>query len=134
MATTATPMSDAILVVGCGSIGERHLRCLQRTGRSEVAACDNNPALLQRITGQYHVAGFADLNAALASRRFDGVVICTPAHTHLGIASKALQHGAGLLIEKPLSTGLDAVPATRDEIAKAGKFVGVAYVYHFMPW
>lgn len=127
-------MSDAILVVGCGSIGERHLRCLLRTGRAEVCACDNNDALLRRITGQYKVPGFPGLEAALASRHFDGVVICTPAHTHLALASKALQRGAGLLIEKPLSTGLETVPAVRDEIARAGKFVGVAYVYHFMPW
>ena len=92
-------MSDAILVVGCGSIGERHLRCLQRTGRASVTACDANAALLHRITQQYGVEGFTDLNAALAARRHDGVVICTPAHTHLDIALTALRHGAGLLIE-----------------------------------
>src|ERR1035437_347420 len=28
-----------ILVIGCGSIGERHLRCFQRTGRAELFAC-----------------------------------------------------------------------------------------------
>jgi len=32
-------MNDEILVVGCGSIGERHLRCLQRTGRAKLTAC-----------------------------------------------------------------------------------------------
>ncbi|MBI3880099.1 MAG: Gfo/Idh/MocA family oxidoreductase [Verrucomicrobia bacterium] len=127
-------MSDEILVVGCGSIGERHLRCLQRTGRARVTACDANAALLQRITAQYQVAGFADLQAALAAQRFAGLVICTPAHTHLDLALAGLRHGAGLLIEKPLSTSLENSAAVRDEIAKSGKLVGVAYVYHFMPW
>jgi predicted dehydrogenase len=127
-------MSDAILVVGCGSIGERHLRCLQRTGRAIVTACDANPTLLRRVTQQYQVTGFGDLDAALSAGRYDGIVIGTPAHTHLDIASLGLRHGAGLLVEKPLSTGLEKTPAIRDEIAKAGRFVGVAYVYHFMPW
>jgi predicted dehydrogenase len=127
-------MSTSILVIGCGSIGERHLRCFQATGRAVVSACDANPALLGKIAGQYGVTVFADLPAALSVGSFDGFVICTPAQSHLEIALTGLRHGAGLLIEKPLSTSLEKVPAVRDAIAKAGKFVGIAYVYHFMPW
>lgn len=127
-------MSDEILVVGCGSIGERHLRCLQRTGRASVTACDANPALLERIAQQYRVSAFPDLPSALAARRYAGLVLCTPAHTHLDLALLGLAHGGGLLIEKPLGTALEKVPVVREEIARSGKFVGVAYVYHFMPW
>ncbi|MEO6740629.1 MAG: Gfo/Idh/MocA family oxidoreductase [Chthoniobacteraceae bacterium] len=127
-------MTDDILVVGCGSIGERHLRCFQRTSRARVAVCDANTALLDRVAGQYQVDHFPTLDAALDARRYTGIVICTPAHTHLDIALAGLRHGAGLLIEKPLSTGLEKVPAVQAEIARSGKFVGIAYVYHFMPW
>jgi predicted dehydrogenase len=127
-------MSISILVIGCGSIGERHLRCFRATGRAVVAACDSNAALLDRIASQYQVAVFADLHAALAANRYDGFVICTPAQAHLDIATLGLEHGAGLLIEKPLDTGLDKVPEVGREIARSGKFVGIAYVYHFMPW
>jgi len=127
-------MSDAILIVGCGSIGERHLRCFQRTGRAEVSACDANAPLLQRVLAQYGVPGFADFNAALAARQYSGIVICTPAHTHIDLALAALQHGAGVFIEKPLSTGLANVEDLRKAVAKSGRFVAVAYVYHAMPW
>jgi predicted dehydrogenase len=127
-------MTDEILVVGCGSIGGRHLRCLQRTGRARVSACDSNGDLLRRVSEQYGVAAFPGLDAALAGRRFDGMVICTPAPSHLDIALAGLRHGAGLLIEKPLSTAMEKVAAVREEIARSGKFAGVAYVYHFMPW
>ena len=127
-------MTDDILIVGCGSIGERHLRCFQSTGRTQVAVCDANAELLKRVTGQYRVAGFSSLDAALDARRYTGIVICTPAQTHLDIARAGLRHGAGLLIEKPLGTGLEKVPAVQAEIARAGKFIGIAYVYHFMPW
>lgn len=123
----------AILVIGCGSIGERHLRCLQHTGRAEVFACDTNGTLLQKMQTEYRVATFGNLKDALAMRKFDGAVICTPANTHISIARTVVQHGAALLIEKPLSVGLDGVAELQNEIAASGKFAGVAYVYHFIP-
>lgn len=126
-------MAKHILVVGCGSIGERHLRCFVKTGRAHLTACDTNPALLQKIQQEYQVPGFASLPAALASQVFDGVVICTPAHTHIGIALTALRAGSGLLIEKPLSTGFEQIDDLQRELARAGEFVGIAYVHHFMP-
>jgi predicted dehydrogenase len=127
-------MTHNILIVGCGSIGERHLRCFQKTGRAVVSLCEANAALRERIAKLYEVASFPDLAAALAGSRFDGFVIATPAHTHLDLARIGLEHGAGLLIEKPLDTALDKALAFRDEARQAGRFLGVAYVYHFMPW
>lgn len=127
-------MSDAILIIGCGSIGERHLRCFQKTGRADVSACDANAALLQRVAAQYGVPGFTDFNDALATSRYDGIVICTPAHTHIGLALAALRHGAGVFIEKPLSTGLAQVDELRNAAVMSGRFTAVAYVYHAMPW
>ena len=127
-------MNTSILVVGCGSIGERHLRCFQRTGRATVAVCDSNRALLTKVAGQYGAQLHESLEDALAARRYDGIVICTPAQTHLDIALAGLRHGAGLLIEKPLDVSLAKVSGVRDAIARAGTYVAVAYVYHAMPW
>lgn len=124
-------MSKNILIIGCGSIGERHLRCLLRAKRAEVAVCETNPELRARVAREYSVAGFASLQDARV--RFDGVIICTPAHTHVALALEALRHNAALLIEKPLSTGFDQIDELKAAVAKSGKFTGVAYVYHFIP-
>lgn len=126
-------MKKRVLVIGCGSIGERHLRCLLRTGGAQVVACDSKEFLLERMRKEYAVATFVSLEAALASQKFEGVVICTPAHTHIAIALKAIRTGAGLLIEKPLSVGFDQLDELQKEIAKTKRFVGVAYIYHFTP-
>jgi predicted dehydrogenase len=126
-------MNKQILIVGCGSIGERHLRCFLKTGRAEVSACDMNPALLEKMRQEYSVPAFNELKEALVSKKFDGVAICTPAHTHIGIARTMIQQGSALLIEKPLSVGFEGIDDLKNEIAKAKKFVGVAYVFHFMP-
>jgi predicted dehydrogenase len=126
-------MTHRILIVGCGSIGERHLRCFQRTGRAELASCDVNESLLATICQRYQVPGFRDASAALAAGPYQGVVVCSPAHTHVGIAVQSLGHGAGVLMEKPLSTRIDHVDALRSAATAAGRFAAVAYVYHFIP-
>lgn len=122
------------LIIGCGSIGERHLRCFQKTGRCSVAACDTNPTLLATIKERYGVEVFASLDAALAEAQFDSVVICTPAHLHLPIAIKLLNLRLHVFIEKPLAIDTALVPQVREAIAQAQRFVAVAYVYHLMPW
>lgn len=122
------------LIIGCGSIGERHLRCFQKTGRCSVAACDTNPTLLATIKERYGVQVFSSLDAALAEAQFDSVVICTPAHLHLPIATKLLNLRLHVFIEKPLAIDTALVPQVREAIAQAQRFVAVAYVYHLMPW
>jgi predicted dehydrogenase len=126
-------MKPKILVIGCGSIGERHLRCFQRTGRAQMFACESNAALLQKITQQYQVTGFPDVAAALQAERFDGVAVCVPANLHIGIALQCYRQGAALLIEKPLCTKLGEVEELRQEIARRKQFLRVAFVYHFQP-
>jgi predicted dehydrogenase len=126
-------MSLPILVVGCGSIGERHLRCFQRTGRALVLACEPNPALRDHMARDYRVETFASLDDALAARQFGGVVVATPAHTHLELAAKAVAHGAAVLIEKPLGTTTAGVETFIRQAQRSGRFAAVAYVYHAVP-
>jgi predicted dehydrogenase len=122
----------SILVVGCGSIGERHLRCFQKTGRAQVTACDANPVLLQTMATQYGASIFTDYAAALREP-FDAVVICTPAHLHVPFALQALCAGKHVLIEKPLSQSLTGVEELLQTHASSGRQVAVAYVYHVFP-
>lgn len=124
----------SVLIIGCGSIGERHLRCFQKTGRSIVTACDSNPTLLAAMQERYGAATFDSLDSALAEGRFDAAVVCTPAHLHLPMTMKLLRAGLHVFIEKPLAIDTALVAETRRAIAQAARFVAVAYVYHNMPW
>lgn len=123
----------SVLVIGCGSIGERHLRCFQKTGRARVTACDASPVILENMAKTYHVETTANWEAALAQFEFDAVVICTPAHLHVPLAVKILRGNRHVLIEKPLSqsvAGVDELLRARDE---SGRQAAVAYVLHVMP-
>lgn len=123
-----------LLVLGCGSIGERHLRCFLNTGRTTIAVCDTNRQLVKEVSERYQVPGFANLAEAETEFKASAWVICTPAQTHLPLALRGLAAGCHLLIEKPLAVETDLVAEVRNAITKAGKHVALAYVYHAMPW
>ncbi|WP_221031950.1 Gfo/Idh/MocA family protein [Actomonas aquatica] len=125
--------SHSALIIGCGSIGERHLRCFQQTGRATVIACEANPSLLERITADYAVPGISDWQRLAPDERIDCAIICTPAPSHVEIARALLARGIHVLIEKPLSHSLqdvDSLIAARD---RSGCQAGVAYVYRVFP-
>ncbi|MDB6167591.1 MAG: hypothetical protein JWM88_455 [Verrucomicrobia bacterium] len=118
-----------ILIIGCGSIGERHVRCFQKTGRADVTACDANPALLQRMVDTYQVPVASDWKVALGGN-FEAVVICTPAPLHVPMATAALDAGRHVLVEKPLSHSLDGVDELFRARERSGRQIAVAYVLH----
>ncbi|MBL9200131.1 MAG: Gfo/Idh/MocA family oxidoreductase [Opitutaceae bacterium] len=121
------------LIVGCGSIGERHLRCFQHTGRTRLTACDTSPALREKMAATYGVPAVADAAEAIAGGTHDTVVICTPAHIHVPLAIRALRAGLHVLIEKPLSTSLAGVDDLLRAHAESGRQAAVAYVLHAHP-
>ncbi len=122
-----------VLVVGVGSIGERHLRCLQKTGRTELGLCEINEELRGRVAGTYGVAAsFPNLDRAL-EQSWDAAVIAVPAHLHIPIALRLAQAGIGLYIEKPLATSLAGVDDLRKLVREKGLPCAVAYVYRAHP-
>jgi predicted dehydrogenase len=98
-----------ILVIGAGSIGERHIRCFLRTGRAKVSVCEIDRALLGRMEKDYDVSRtYEDLGDSLSSNP-KAVVIATPSDLHIPMAIQAVEAGCHLLIEKPLSTNFSGV-------------------------
>ncbi|MDI1334902.1 MAG: Gfo/Idh/MocA family oxidoreductase [Lacunisphaera sp.] len=121
------------LIIGCGSIGERHLRCFQNTGRSKLTACDTSAGLLEEMARKYKVPTSSNWAKAVASEEFDTVVVCTPAHLHIQMALLALQSGKHVLIEKPLSHTLQGIPELLQARDALGRQAAVAYVLHLYP-
>jgi len=122
-----------VLVIGVGSIGERHVRCFQATGRTEVSICERNDALRERIAVSYNVRqAYADLDFALADSH-DAVVICTPAQLHIPMAQQCAQADLHLLIEKPLAITPDGVERLQQTVAERKLACSVAYVTRMHP-
>jgi predicted dehydrogenase len=96
------------LVIGCGSIGEKHIRNLKSPLAREVIACDIREERRRLIKKRYSIETYDDIEKALA-QQVSAVLICTPTSTHIPIALAAAKRGLHLFIEKPLSHTLDGI-------------------------
>lgn len=120
-----------VLIVGGGSIGERHLRCVNQVGAERVSLCDTNDTIRKDLAERYPLSKvFADIGKA-AQHEWDAVAICTPAHLHVQHALKLLPSTRAMLIEKPLAISLDGLEPLLE--AAREKPVGVAYVMRGHP-
>jgi predicted dehydrogenase len=122
-----------VLIIGVGSIGERHLRCFQTTGRADIGFVEINDALRRTIAERYAVAhAYPELDAALAFRPVVAV-IATPAPLHVPLATRLAERGIHLLIEKPLSICADGVDRLEEVVRARRVTAAVAYVYRCNP-
>ena len=83
-----------LLVVGVGSIGERHVRCFQAAGQVRLSVCDTDRQLLGRVAERYGIERtYTDFDAALGDTHH-AAVIATPAHLHIPMAKRLVEAGA----------------------------------------
>jgi predicted dehydrogenase len=118
------------LVVGCGSIGERHIKNLKSISAGQIIVSDINSKRLNNIKKKYRLLGFNDYQKAL-DQQPDAVLVCSPPSSHIPISIDAVKNNAHLFIEKPLSNTMNKV----DELLQCAKrrklIVFVGYNFRF---
>jgi predicted dehydrogenase len=122
----------SVLIVGCGSAGQRHARVLNSLGVSDIRACD--PAASQRNSLLAQVscrAVYESLEAGLADRP-EAVLIATPPALHICQAIAAVRAGAHVLCEKPLSNTYEGVAELEALVRQLNKkaMVALCFRYH----
>jgi predicted dehydrogenase len=125
-----------VLIVGAGSIGERHLRCAIQTGRATVSFCEVADALRHTIACRYPVeAAYRNIEDALESTAgvWDAAVVATPSHLHIPVALELAGRGIHLLIEKPLSVSTEGVSELASLVRERNAKAAVAYVHRAHP-
>lgn len=128
-------MSDhSVLIIGCGSIGIRHLRCFRLTGRASVTACDTEASQRERIAREFEVETVSDWQRAVATGRHTAAVVCTPAPMHVPMALHLIEAGLDVLIEKPLSHSFENIENLIARARDSKRAVAVAYVYRAFPF
>ncbi|WP_309133516.1 Gfo/Idh/MocA family oxidoreductase [Cellulomonas sp.] len=130
-----------VAVVGVHGHGASHLRTvrgLAAAGRARLSAVvDPRPvagtALTEAEAGApgplvpADARWYPDLEALLADAPPDVVVLATPIHTHLPLASAALRAGCDVLLEKPTVASLDEHAALLDVVRETGRRCQVGF-------
>jgi len=124
--------ASKILVIGCGSIGERHIRNLKSLTAAEIVACDMDKQRLEHVKEKYHLKAFGDYRQALGED-VDAVLVCTPTRSHISPALAAIRGGCHVFIEKPLSHTLRGVDDLIDEAKHRGLTLMVGFNLRFHP-
>lgn len=118
------------LVIGCGSIGERHLHNLKKIGINNLAIFDENKRRVNELGLKYRSEKFYDLKSAL-SYKPDFSIICTYPDSHLRIANYCIDICSNIFVEKPLSSNLNGVEKMLKRAHSKNLKVAVGYNMRF---
>lgn len=123
-------MAETFFVIGCGSIGRRHISNLGTLNAGRVLAFDPDQSALDSATSRGGVEPVRSFDEGLDASP-TAVLICTPPDTHLGIARRAVDAGAHLFIEKPIAPTLDGTDELIAAAESAGLVLMVGYNLRF---
>jgi len=122
-----------ILIIGVGSIGERHLRNFLRIDGVRCSFAEPQQERREKVAGEYPVERtFGSWEEADLSE-FDGVVICTPTNLHVPIMAELVETGIPILSEKPIAMKLEGIPELKERIRHKQMVAGVAFCLRHQP-
>jgi predicted dehydrogenase len=120
-----------ILVIGAGSIGERHIRNLWQQGFHNIIVYRQRNAAFRDIADA-KVTVITEWDALLALDIF-AAIICTPTSQHLPQVYSCLQNGWHVLVEKPLSHLLFNTESFLSLIKEKNTLLQVGYMLRYHP-
>lgn len=121
-------------VIGTGFWGKNHARVLSEIGNARlVAICDIDAARAESIAKNYDVDWYSRDEDLLKRDDVEAVCICTPTTTHAEVASRAINHGKHLLIEKPMANIAAQAETLLEEAEKHGVHLMTGFIERFNP-
>ena len=127
------PRTKSVIIVGFGSIGRRHARLLRQRGDLTVSVCESEVEALEcgyEETGE--LPAYRSFEEALAAKP-DVMLIATPHSLHADMTVRALEGGAHVLCEKPMSDNLNDARRMHDAAMRAVRVLNVGFHLHFHP-
>lgn len=121
-------------VVGAGVVSSTHLSGLSRNPRTElVAVCDLDEERVREAATTHGIEPYTGLDDLLTSESLDWVHICTPVETHLDLATRVLEAGVPVLIEKPVAGTVTEVEELIETADRCGLRASVVHNLLYTP-
>lgn len=123
-------------IIGTGGIAGAHIKAYQKMADVEVVGCsDILPGKAAAFIHTFGIDGARSftLNRDLLSLELDGVSVCTPNAAHHQVAVEAMEAGAHVLTEKPMSYTLDEAVDMVRVSRRTGKLLTVGFQPRYDP-
>jgi predicted dehydrogenase len=123
-----------VAVIGCGSIGRRHIGNLLTMGY-EVVASNRGQERRDQAAQDFKIRVYRDMDEMLDHNIVEAVIICSPNSFHLEHTTKAIKKGLHIFVEKPIAVTLDGLDELELKAAKKDLIihVGANMRFHFGP-
>ena len=120
-----------ILIIGAGSIGERHIGILQKLGYKNLHVFRQRNLPMRNIdtTSVQIITDWA----LVESLKPVAAIVCSPTAQHLSQTLACIKLGAHVLVEKPLSHQLDGLDTLRTYLKTQNTYLQVAYMLRYHP-
>lgn len=120
-----------ILIIGAGSIGERHINNLIQLGYTNIHVFRQRNLPLRNVDSTcVHIHTDWEV---IKSIPFVFAIIGTPSSQHLAQTIACLDLNMHVLVEKPLSHNTHHFELLTEKVKSSGKLVYVAYMMRFHP-
>lgn len=120
-----------IVLIGLGSIGQRHLHNLLHLGYSQVTIVSRSGVLPDEFSS---LCVCTTLAGALEKNKFDAGIVCTPTALHVASVMALLQASVpNIYIEKPVSHSYQQVDDLLQLAASYKNNIAIGYDLHFDP-
>jgi predicted dehydrogenase len=127
-----TDMQVKTAVVGVGYLGRHHVEQLLQIPEADVVGIyDVRPEVMAEIQRQHSVHTFQGLEEVFASA--EAVSIVVPTLKHFEVASKALEAGCHVFIEKPISQSLTEADTLLRKAEDQGCLIQVGHIERLNP-
>ncbi len=124
-----------VAVIGCGAIANAlHLPgYVRRADVARLIGVDPVEDRRNEVAAKYPgIVTYADVRELFAHEQPDFVSVCTPNIYHAEHAIMALQAGAHLLLEKPMTMSLSEAASVKAAATKAGKSVMIGFSHRLI--
>ena len=123
-----------IAIIGCGSIGRRHIKNFLSCG-CNVVAWNRGDERRLKVEKDFKIKTYSSFDELVINFTPDAAIICTPNLHHIKNAIYFARKGINLFIEKPLSFDLTNIDTLELLIKKNNLIchVGSNMRYHFGP-
>ena len=119
-----------VVLVGIGRMGKNHLRVIRQDPRFRLQAIVDSYAAPPEPIGETRFFRSVD---ELDDVDYDCAIVVTPSSTHFEVASRFIERGKHLLVEKPLATTFDRSRRLMRACQEKRLHLAVGHVERFNP-